>query len=46
VPGSLYLGDRHGLVAAGPAFIPFFPVPTNGKPNNLTDIFTAVLPAG
>ena len=42
---SLYLGDHHGLVAAGPFFVPLFPMTNNGNPSNPTDIFTATLPA-
>ncbi|MDT5038150.1 MAG: hypothetical protein QOE03_3335, partial [Micromonosporaceae bacterium] len=45
VAGSRYLGDHHGLVAAGPFFIPLFPA-TTGNPTNPTDIFTAHLAAG
>ncbi|MDT4986222.1 MAG: hypothetical protein QOI74_316 [Micromonosporaceae bacterium] len=45
VAGSRYLGDHHGLVAAGPFFIPLFPA-TTGNPTNPTDIFTALLAAG
>jgi Neuraminidase (sialidase) len=37
---SLYIGDYHGLVAAGSQFIALFPM-TTGDPANPTDIFTA-----
>jgi hypothetical protein len=37
---SMYLGDFHGLVAAGPHFVPLFPM-AGGDPNNRSDIFAA-----
>lgn len=38
-PGSLYIGDYHGLVAAGKHFVPLFPV-TTGNSVNRTDVMT------
>jgi hypothetical protein len=37
---SLYIGDYHGLVAAGSQFVALFPM-TTGNPANPTDIFAA-----
>jgi hypothetical protein len=39
---SYYMGDYHGLMAAGRSFVSFFPVAT-GNPQNPTDIYFASL---
>jgi hypothetical protein len=41
--GSLYIGDYHGLVAAGRHFVPLFPI-TTGNSENRTDILTDAIP--
>lgn len=39
---ALYVGDRHGLVAAGSTFVPLFPVTTR-DPRNRTEIVAAIV---
>ncbi|ALG07271.1 hypothetical protein AOZ06_10365 [Kibdelosporangium phytohabitans] len=39
-PPSLYLGDYHGLVASGSAFVPLFPM-AGKDPANRSDVYTA-----
>lgn len=37
--GALYLGDYHGMAAAGSRFVSVFAKTNDGRPDNLTDIF-------
>jgi hypothetical protein len=37
--GSYYVGDFHGMAAAGPCFVSVFARTNTGQPDNRTDIF-------
>lgn len=41
-PNSLYLGDYHGMAAAGSRFVSAFPLTRDHAPDNLTDIFVSL----
>jgi hypothetical protein len=41
-PSTLYLGDYHGMAAAGPRFVSVFAQTTKDGPGNPTDIFVSL----
>jgi hypothetical protein len=40
--GSYYVGDYHGMVAAGSCFVSVFAKTNSGQPDNRTDVFVTV----
>ena len=40
--GSYYVGDFHGMAAAGPCFVSVFAKTNNGQPDNRTDVFLTI----